>query len=176
MPQDYSPFRPTHSLTYTHRGQTHTVEVALVEGGLDLGVDTSSGGPAYTREEWEAEALADLERQGDGSWTFKGEPVSCAATCLLTQAEQLAERLHDAPSTTVPPWRTAEGQHLDDAARDAGARQENSEERSDTYRWVFPDGSVLTVAGGGWDLGFPGCFCWRGAGHPDGCVTVQPEK
>lgn len=31
-------------------------------------------GAAYTREEYEASAPADYERQDDGAWTFQGQP------------------------------------------------------------------------------------------------------
>jgi len=32
-------------------------------------------------------------------------------------------------------------------------------------RYVFPDDSVITIAGAGWDLGYPDCWCWQGTGH-----------
>ena len=39
----------------------------------------------------------------------------------------------------------------------------------DNSRFTFSDGSVITVAGSAWDLGFPDCYCWAGAGHDDTC-------
>lgn len=68
-------FKPTHLIRWTPKGgETATIPVALVEGGFDLGVlDASSGGPAYTREEWDSESPADWERQDDGSWTCLGQ-------------------------------------------------------------------------------------------------------
>jgi hypothetical protein len=58
-------FRPTHEivLTDTRDGDRKVFHV-LLDG------DT---GPAYTREEWEAEASADWERGDDGEWTFQGK-------------------------------------------------------------------------------------------------------
>lgn len=54
-------FRPTHDIHITHRDGSHTiVRVRLVDG------------VAYTLDEWEAESLADWERQDDGTWTFQG--------------------------------------------------------------------------------------------------------
>jgi hypothetical protein len=39
----------------------------------------------------------------------------------------------------------------------------------DSYRFVFDDGSVITMHGGAWDLGYRQCWCWEGAGHGDDC-------
>lgn len=46
---------------------------------------------------------------------------------------------------------------------------------TDTYKWIFPDGSAIVVSGAGWD--FPlsteaECFCWEGVAqgqHDAGC-------
>jgi hypothetical protein len=32
------------------------------------------------------------------------------------------------------------------------------------------DGTRLTVAGCAWDIGYPACWCWQGAGHTDDCM------
>lgn len=42
----------------------------------------------------------------------------------------------------------------------------------DTVRCVFPDGSIITQAGAGWDYGHADCFCWEGNGH-SGCQHDQ---
>lgn len=40
-------------------------------------------------------------------------------------------------------------------------------------RYTFADGSVIVPAGDGWDLGYPDCFCWQGAGHePKSCLLT----
>ena len=44
----------------------------------------------------------------------------------------------------------------------------------DTVQMSFADGSVITVAGAAWDLGFPGCFCW--AGCPDTSCPDSHEE
>jgi hypothetical protein len=44
----------------------------------------------------------------------------------------------------------------------------------DVYSLAFSDGSVITVAGDAWGLGFPGCFCW--AGCPDPACTESHEE
>ncbi len=46
----------------------------------------------------------------------------------------------------------------------------------DKIRYEFPDDSVLTVCGDGWDHGFLGCMCWRDADHGrhgDECEVVS---
>lgn len=42
----------------------------------------------------------------------------------------------------------------------------------DVTRYIFPDNSVITVAGDAWDFGYRGCFCWRGQSgdeHQEDC-------
>lgn len=46
-------------------------------------------------------------------------------------------------------------------------------ESGDAIRWTFPDGSVITAVGGGWDFGYDDCFCYRGAGHNDDCSAEK---
>lgn len=46
----------------------------------------------------------------------------------------------------------------------------------DVVAYDFADGSVITIAAGAWDLGYPGCFCWQGAGHKDDCPVAHPEE
>lgn len=43
----------------------------------------------------------------------------------------------------------------------------------DSERWTFHDGSVITIQAEVWDLGYPDCWCWQGAGHADGCKEVD---
>ena len=45
-----------------------------------------------------------------------------------------------------------------------------------TYRYTYPDGSVITVAGDGWDFGYPCCYCWQGAGHTQECIDEREAK
>jgi len=40
---------------------------------------------------------------------------------------------------------------------------------TDVVRYEFPDGSAITVAGDGWDLGYTDCYCWRDVGHTEDC-------
>jgi len=40
-----------------------------------------------------------------------------------------------------------------------------------THRYTFADGSAITFAGGAWDLGYAGCYCWEGVGHTDACTA-----
>lgn len=86
----------------------------------------------------------------------------------MTHAEQIAERYHNDGQC----W-TVDGIRLEDALREAGARPVG--DGADTTRWTLPDGSVITTAGGGWDFGYHDCFCWRGAGHAEGCQSACAE-
>lgn len=63
-------------------------------------------------------------------------------------------------------FKTKYGKSLFAACRERGTWPDTD---GDAERWAFPDGSVITIAGEGWDLGYPDCFCWRGAGHADDC-------
>jgi hypothetical protein len=66
---------------------------------------------------------------------------------------------------------------LDDICDDNHSRREYRDGwGTDTYRHVFPDGSVLTVAGGAWDLGYRDCYCWQEAGHSDNCEALPRDE
>lgn len=66
-------------------------------------------------------------------------------------------------------WEDGSGRHISDVCGD-----ETRSERHDGHemdRFVFEDGSAITLAGGAWDFGYADCWCWRGAGHTDGCCS-----
>jgi hypothetical protein len=50
-----------------------------------------------------------------------------------------------------------------------GKREERMSGISDVVRIVFPDDSVITAVGGGWDFGYRWCWCWQGVGHEPNC-------
>ena len=82
----------------------------------------------------------------------------------MSKAEAIAELFEDGQS-----FEAADGRSLDEVCTEAGADVVRD---GDQVRYEFVDGSVLTAVGGGWDLGFSGCWCWRGANggrHVDGC-------
>lgn len=68
-------WQPTHRLIWTSNGMVRTIYVALVSGGLDLGVHTGTGGPAYTEENWMNDEEASWERDDEGTWTFRGHSL-----------------------------------------------------------------------------------------------------
>ena len=80
-----------------------------------------------------------------------------------TTAELVGEQLGDDGETFV----TIMGVRLLDPERCYGG--ETVHWRGDSHRHTYKDGSVITVAGDYWDYGFPGCFCWQGAGHNEDC-------
>lgn len=80
----------------------------------------------------------------------------------MTTAEKISARLHDDGLR----WRTEDDETLDDLCRaELGVVVAHGH---GCTRYTFGDGSVITAADSGWDLGYPGCFCFDGAGsHPD---------
>lgn len=72
-------------------------------------------------------------------------------------------------------WETTDGRSLDALCREerVTVAYRGGDPGSDTYRYDFADGSVITVAGGGWDLGYPDCYCWQGAGVDAGHTNAE---
>jgi hypothetical protein len=80
----------------------------------------------------------------------------------MTKAEKIAERYgNDGLS-----WYDADAIHLEEACHDY---PHTCDQKDGIVRYTFNDGSVLTLAGGAWDFGYPNCFCWRGGGHCEDC-------
>jgi hypothetical protein len=92
-------------------------------------------------------------------------------TTEKTTAEKIADRFDNDGQR----WER-DGVDIDDVCREHAVPHARPEYRdgwgTDTYRWVFADGSVLTMAGAAWDFGYPDCWCWRGAGHTDDCPAA----
>ena len=86
----------------------------------------------------------------------------------MTLAETISRRYY---SDDGQVWRDADGVALEDALETAGAMRERSNEHS-AERYTLPDGSVITMQGGGWDYGYPDCWCWQGAGHTEDCEAA----
>lgn len=70
-------------------------------------------------------------------------------------------------------FMTKDGQSISDVAERMGADREREHEKC---RYTFPDGSIITVAGDGWDLGYPDCWCWQGAGHHEDCEDAPADE
>jgi hypothetical protein len=82
----------------------------------------------------------------------------------MNLAKRLSARFRDDGQR----FRDDSGVNIEDALREMGARLDR-DDASDSNRWTLADGSVVTVSGGGWDLGYAGCFCWQGEGHASDC-------
>ena len=94
-----------------------------------------------------------------------------------------ASKISDRFSNDGQVWKDADGVYLAHALNSAvgvpegyreftgpdGSRKDRKNDRDEVVRWTFADGSVITIAGDGWDFGYPGCYCWEGAGHTDEC-------
>ena len=81
----------------------------------------------------------------------------------MTTAETICRRFRD--DGTI--FYDAAGVSLERACELAGADEEA--DGFDRFRYTFPDGSVITVAGEAWDLGFSACYCWQVGGHTNDC-------
>ena len=68
-------------------------------------------------------------------------------------------------------FEDADGVWISDACETSGVQVDQNWGREMT-RYTFDDGSVITVAGGGWDYGYADCWCWDGTGHSDECSEV----
>ena len=137
-----------------HDGRCHVGEI-WYDGGLPhLGSEplrpTSYEVPIRGWDGLDGEAI---ELEGEGSaWTVL-LPVR------VSTAGQIARRYG------------YDGQQLEDAygvpLYDAcSARCDSVEHYNGVVVYCFHDGSALAVTTSGrWDLGWPGCYCWRGEGH-----------
>jgi hypothetical protein len=84
----------------------------------------------------------------------------------MTIAEQIAEKLGGDGQVFRAYVTDDTYQTLDSLSSDAGARCDWRDGfATDVYRYTYPDGSIITVAGDAWDFGYPDCFCWPEAGH-----------
>lgn len=69
-------------------------------------------------------------------------------TAMTTTAQRISSLLDDDGQR----WHDAKGRHLNGIAETQGGKRV-WRDHTDTYRWEFPDGSALLVAGDCW--GFP---------------------
>ena len=60
------------------------------------------------------------------------------------------------------------GKSLEEVCRKAGLKYP-VETNPDFMKFTFTDSSVIVIGGGAWDIGFPECGCWQGAGHTLEC-------
>ena len=87
----------------------------------------------------------------------------------MTTAQKIARRYADDGMQ----WRDDDGIPLQTALEDAGATlSRDPEAPHDIVRYDLPDGSAIVCYPTGWDIGYPHCYCMRGAGHADEC----PER
>jgi hypothetical protein len=84
----------------------------------------------------------------------------------MTIAQQIALALdNDGQQWRTRPTDDSEGLTFDDLIEQHGAY---IQPWRDKCRFTFDDGSIITVAGGAWDLGFADCYCWAGAVEQEG--------
>jgi hypothetical protein len=69
------------------------------------------------------------------------------------------------------------GQHIEEACRERTLGIHGGETwQGETVRFHFTDNSAITIAEGGWDIGYPNCFCWEGVGHNNDCPYSTQTK
>lgn len=83
--------------------------------------------------------------------------------------QTIAETISDALNGDGQVWTTADGATIDDLIRQHGGHHRQSD---NIHAYDFADGSTITIADGGWDIGYPDCYCWRGLGH-ERCTLDQ---
>lgn len=88
-------------------------------------------------------------------------------TTTMTTATTISAQLGDDGRC----YTAEDGRTLGDLSREAGSRVERSD--AGYVRYTYPDGSVITDAGPAWDLGYPDCWCWQGAGHTEECQGLE---
>lgn len=91
----------------------------------------------------------------------------------MTIAEQIAAAL----GNDGQQWETRDGIAFATLMheQDANATWRDGWMVGDVVRYEFRDGSVITEAGDAWDIGYPDCFCWQGAGHSDDCWALTVD-
>lgn len=80
----------------------------------------------------------------------------------VTTAQKISALLRDDGQV----WKSVDGTSLHDLCGQAGGRKSSNDERG-LERYAFADSSAITIAGGGWDLGYADCWCWQGVGHDE---------
>jgi hypothetical protein len=92
-------------------------------------------------------------------------------TTMKNTAQQISAMFNDNGQC----WETISGKDFDAVCDDhRGSREWRDGWGTDTYRWLFDDGSCLIVSGAAWDFGYPDCFCCRGDTHNEECVADLP--
>ena len=83
-------------------------------------------------------------------------------TDTQTIAQKIAAQFNDDGSC----FENSDGQRLEDVCASHANPWDKEYEKT---RFTFDDGSILTIAGDGWDFGFSCCYGWEGGGHQSGC-------
>lgn len=85
----------------------------------------------------------------------------------MTTAQRISAALLD----NGAPWKTSDGRSFNDLIYEH-EHARDIEPNGKAVRYVFMDGSTITVAQGVWDLGYEHCFCWQGTEHMTGCEAA----
>ena len=90
---------------------------------------------------------------------------------MTSTAQQIADALdNDGQQWTTRPTDDSEPKTFTDLIAQHGGSAIEWRDGwmvGDVHRLTFADGSVITIAGSAWDIGFTGCFCWEGCPDDD---------
>jgi hypothetical protein len=74
-------------------------------------------------------------------------------------------------------YQADDGRSLDELCYEAGgALTYRDGHGTDVSRYMFADGSAITVSGTAWDIGRPCCYAWASVDHEDSCEAAGPSE
>ena len=77
-------------MSYESKAWKATHRIRLTSGEtLDVMLDESAGGAAYTHAEWDAEVEADVEQRDQGIWYFQGDARGVYGVEILHKAHNI---------------------------------------------------------------------------------------
>ena len=98
----------------------------------------------------------------------------------MTTAQQIADALdNDGQQWRTRPTDDSEPVTFNELIEQRGGSSiswRDGWRTGDVRSHTFADGSVITVAGDAWDLGFPDCFCWAGSVQQEGHSCQEEEE
>jgi hypothetical protein len=87
----------------------------------------------------------------------------------MSIAQQIADLLdNDGQQLRTRPTDDSESMTFSELVKQHGGALIDGQPWHDQRRYTFDDGSIITVAGSAWDLGYPDCFCWADAVAQEG--------
>jgi len=86
---------------------------------------------------------------------------------MTTTAEKISDRYNNDGTNFTDADDVNIGQACEESTNIVYRHPEDTRD----HRYVFADNSVITFMGEAWDIGYPNCWCWQGAGHTEECTN-----